>query len=529
LFSYSFVSLCVCVVVCVSLSLSLSFSFSICFSVSLNNLFFLSLSLSECIMVSTHQQYLCPDFLSPLPATTAVGSAADDSPGASCNASSSSPLLLGQSQDSGKSPLALLAQTCNSIGLPDLPSSTNKSDGASQCTTTTGEGRPSPSSTDHHHHHHGRKEVQKVRSSAGESVDGACSSSPAKSSKSSTSKSTTPVLSRSPAAAKKEKHSTTPTQSLALPTLPTSAMFQHLLPPAPPTVSLSLSNGGAGAFALPPNNVVQFPCFGGVSSTTALVPPPRPCADPFCKTCPPAARACPIGCAQCAGHASQDYASSVWMNPYLASPFFNAGLHPSVAAAAAAAAQVGMFANLANALAGSNHHPTVAQFLTPQNNTTAGQQLQLQQQQQQQQQQSYVCNWMTGDQYCGKRFASGDELLQHLRSHATHDALKAGPSNNSPAAAGQTIVASSSSSSVSSASASASALLTRSLCQQQNAAASYLSSLRFHPYTKILSSAAAALPVASPLAPFAYGTPTIPPTIAGLCPSQRLPGTLQQP
>ncbi|KRX93029.1 Zinc finger protein Noc [Trichinella pseudospiralis] len=347
-------------------------------------------------MVSTHQQYLCPDFLSPLPATTAVGSAADDSPGASCNASSSSPLLLGQSQDSGKSPLALLAQTCNSIGLPDLPSNTNKSDGASQCT-----------------------------------------------------------------------------------------------------------NGGGG---------------GGESR-----PSPSPCADPFCKTCPPAARACPIGCAQCAGHASQDYASSVWMNPYLASPFFNAGLHPSVAAAAAAAAQVGMFANLANALAGSNHHPTVAQFLNPQNNTTTGQQLQLQQQQQQQ---SYVCNWMTGDQYCGKRFASGDELLQHLRSHATHDALKTAPSNSSP-----TIVASSSSSSssASSASASASALLTRTLCQQQNAAASYLSSLRFHPYTKILSSAAAALPVASPLAPFAYGTPTIPPTIAGLCPSQRLPGTLQQP
>ncbi|KRY15090.1 Zinc finger protein Noc [Trichinella patagoniensis] len=490
-------------------------------------------------MVSTHQQYLCPDFLSPLPATTAIGSAADDSPGASCNASSSSPLL-GQSQDSGKSPLALLAQTCNSIGLPDLPSTTNKSDGASQCTTTSGEGRPSPPSADPHHNHHhqqqqhnhhGRKEVHKVRSS--ESVDGACSSSPAKCCKSSTSKSTTPVLSRSPAAAKKEKHSTTPTQSLAL---PTSAMFQHLLPPAPSAVSLSLTNGGGGgggAFALPPNSVVQFPCFGGVSSTTTLVPPPRPCTDPFCKTCPAAARACPIGCAQCAGHAPQDFASSVWMNPYLASPFFNAGLHPSVAAAAAAAAaQVGMFANLANALAGSNHHPTVAQFLTPPTNTTAGQQL-LQFHQQYHQSSSsssssYVCNWMTGDQYCGKRFASGDELLQHLRSHATHDALKTTPSNSPASVAVSNTTAGAAASSSSS---SASALLTRTLCQQQNAAASsYLSSLRFHPYTKILSSAATALPVASPLAPFAYGTPpTMPSTLAGLCPSQRLPGTLQQP
>ncbi|KRY37600.1 Zinc finger protein Noc, partial [Trichinella spiralis] len=346
------------------------------------------------------------------------------------------------------------------------------------------------------HNHHGRKEVHKVRSS--ESVDGACSSSPAKCCKSSTSKSTTPVLSRSPAAAKKEKHSTTPTQSLAL---PTSAMFQHLLPPAPSAVSLSLTNGGgggggSGAFALPPNSIVQFPCFGGVSSTTTLVPPPRPCADPFCKTCPAAARACPIGCAQCAGHAPQDFASSVWMNPYLASPFFNA-----------------------------------AQFLTPPTNTTAGQQL-LQFHQQYHQSSSssssYVCNWMTGDQYCGKRFASGDELLQHLRSHATHDALKTAPSNSPASVAVSNTTAGAAASSSSS---SASALLTRTLCQQQNAAASsYLSSLRFHPYTKILSSAATALPVASPLAPFAYGTPpTMPSTLAGLCPSQRLPGTLQQP
>lgn len=29
----------------------------------------------------------------------------------------------------------------------------------------------------------------------------------------------------------------------------------------------------------------------------------------------------------------------------------------------------------------------------------------------------YVCNWIAGDNYCGKRFTSSDELLQHLRSH----------------------------------------------------------------------------------------------------------------
>lgn len=29
----------------------------------------------------------------------------------------------------------------------------------------------------------------------------------------------------------------------------------------------------------------------------------------------------------------------------------------------------------------------------------------------------YVCNWIVGDSYCGKRFVNSEELLQHLRSH----------------------------------------------------------------------------------------------------------------
>lgn len=30
---------------------------------------------------------------------------------------------------------------------------------------------------------------------------------------------------------------------------------------------------------------------------------------------------------------------------------------------------------------------------------------------------SYICNWISGDTYCGKRFVRSEELLQHLRSH----------------------------------------------------------------------------------------------------------------
>lgn len=31
----------------------------------------------------------------------------------------------------------------------------------------------------------------------------------------------------------------------------------------------------------------------------------------------------------------------------------------------------------------------------------------------------YVCNWIAGDTYCGKRFVTSDELLQHLRTHTS--------------------------------------------------------------------------------------------------------------
>lgn len=47
----------------------------------------------------------------------------------------------------------------------------------------------------------------------------------------------------------------------------------------------------------------------------------------------------------------------------------------------------------------------------------------------------YVCNWIAGDTYCGKRFGASDELLQHLRTHTSgSDAAAAAAAATSAAA-----------------------------------------------------------------------------------------------
>ncbi|RZB77507.1 zinc finger protein Elbow [Asbolus verrucosus] len=104
---------------------------------------------------------------------------------------------------------------------------------------------------------------------------------------------------------------------------------------------------------------------------------PSVCRDPYCTGCGVSSHllggavktsaACPAGCTQC------DHAKPPTSTGYL-------GHNP--AAAAYAHAQLA-------ALAAASHLP-------------------------------YVCNWISGDAaYCGKRFSSSEELLAHLRTHTS--------------------------------------------------------------------------------------------------------------
>lgn len=128
-------------------------------------------------------------------------------------------------------------------------------------------------------------------------------------------------------------------------------------------------NGPGGS---QPNPYISYQRIKTPSGGEAIVPV---CKDPYCPGCPYSAHTqqmlmgapCPAGCTQCE---HQKYGMAMMAG---------AGLppgHPYSQAAAAAAASA----------AAARSAP-------------------------------YVCSWVVGDAYCGKRFQTSDELFSHLRTH----------------------------------------------------------------------------------------------------------------
>ncbi|XP_023012663.1 zinc finger protein no ocelli [Leptinotarsa decemlineata] len=96
----------------------------------------------------------------------------------------------------------------------------------------------------------------------------------------------------------------------------------------------------------------------------------------------------------------------------------------------------------------------------------------------------YVCNWIAGDTYCGKRFVTSEELLQHLRTHTN------GTDPTVSSAASSLL--------------NHSLFSTASLHRQgyPNAPLSPLSAARFHPYAK------PSIPTTLSASPFSAFNPT---------------------
>lgn len=87
----------------------------------------------------------------------------------------------------------------------------------------------------------------------------------------------------------------------------------------------------------------------------------------------------------------------------------------------------------------------------------------------------YVCNWIAGESYCGKRFGTSEELLQHLR---THTSLTGATDNSSG------VVTSTASALLNPHSLFSTAALHRAASGYPNPPLSPLSAARYHPYAK---------------------------------------------
>lgn len=202
--------------------------------------------------------------------------------------------------------------------------------------------------------------------------------------------------------------------------------------------------------ALPPYSYARVKTANG---GTTLVPF---CRDPYCTNCQFSMHnaqlsSCPSGCTQC----SHDRLGA-------SIPGLHHGLVPGLGSSAAAMAAVAA----ASGMGGLSYSPSM---LARPN----------------------VCSWMVGDTYCGKRFSTSEELLQHLRTHTNHISTSDAPLSLLPPAFS---LASSSLSAAchmhysSASSLTSPAGLRRTYPTSLSPVSSLSAANRFHPYKPTLSS-----------------------------------------
>ena len=140
------------------------------------------------------------------------------------------------------------------------------------------------------------------------------------------------------------------------------------------------------------SNYLQYARMRAPSAQGPLVPP---CRDPYCTNCLVSAQSSHLasqctspGCAQCSHEKSLQNMGLSALGLHSSVP----GLPPYSSASGLPSASAGL---------SSLHNLYAHNLLT------------------QQQGHPHVCNWMSGSDYCGKRFTTSEELLQHLRTHTS--------------------------------------------------------------------------------------------------------------
>uniref|UniRef100_A0A0N5B0P4 C2H2-type domain-containing protein n=1 Tax=Syphacia muris TaxID=451379 RepID=A0A0N5B0P4_9BILA len=298
--------------------------------------------------------------------------------------------------DVGKSPLAMLAKTCETIGLPDTPSRKSAKDDKLKDSTTAVNHSPSGSSLSSDSKKDDLSPLQKKKEG---------SRSPR-------------TTTHSPLIGKKTPITSEPSTSTA--PLPTNMLLNqraNFFPMPFPSLGSSFP-----LFPYPPI-IPGFPAMPAFApnafpATAATAPSPTTylrCVDPTCKGCPLMTRSCPTpGCVSCSMH----------------SPVTT----PTVAAAAAAADMITAFSSPFF----TSYNPLMAPnavSLPPTSSSSAQLAYQnLMAAAAGSQTSKHICNWPDTTGICGKTFNSADELTSHMKvrltAHTSAVATAAVTSNN---------------------------------------------------------------------------------------------------